>query len=262
MRQSGSSRAYGWGADAFALPLPHHSFISLCTGLSRHSGLSGRRAYVSDIFREVDEEVRRDQLKKLWERYGIFIIALAVLFVAAVAAWRGYQWWQTKQAAEWGSAYTSAVLLSEQGKYEEAEAAFAKIAKDGTASYRALAALREAGASAQRDPKAAVAAFDALANNRALGPVMQDLAALRAGFVLVDTAPYEELRSRIEPLTAPERAFRHSARALLALSAWRANDMATARRWSEMIMADGETPPGARTQAEILLALLGADSKN
>jgi len=46
---------------------------------------------VSDIFREVDEEVRRDQFKKLWERYGIFFIALAVLFVAAVGGWRGYQ---------------------------------------------------------------------------------------------------------------------------------------------------------------------------
>jgi hypothetical protein len=217
---------------------------------------------VSDIFREVDEEVRRDQLKKLWERYGIFVIALAVLFVAAVAGWRGYQWWQTKLAAESGAAFTSAVSLSEQGKYEEAEAAFAKIAKEGTASYRALAAMREATALAQRDSKAAVAAFDALANNRALGPVMQDLAALRAGIILVDTVPYEELRGRIEPLTGAGRAFHHSARALLALSAWRANDTATARRWSEIILADNETPPGIHTQAEILMSLLGADGKN
>jgi hypothetical protein len=217
---------------------------------------------VSDIFREVDEEVRRDQLKKLWERYGIYFIALAVLFVAAVGGWRGYQWWQAKLAAESGAAFAAAASLSDQGKHEEAEAAFAKITKEGTASYRALAAMREAGELAQRDPKAAVAAFDTLANNRALGPVMQDLAALRAGFVLVDTLPYEELRRRIEPLTGADRTFRHSARALLALSAWRANDAATARRWSEMILADGETPPGTRTQAEILMALLGADSKN
>jgi hypothetical protein len=217
---------------------------------------------VSDIFREVDEEVRRDQLKKLWERYGIYFIALAVLFVAAVGGWRGYQWWQAKLAAESGAAFAAAASLSDQGKHEEAEAAFAKITKEGTASYRALAAMREAGELAQRDPKAAVAAFDTLANNRALGPVMQDLAALRAGFVLIDTLPYEELRRRIEPLTGADRTFRHSARALLALSAWRANDAATARRWSEMILADGETPPGTRTQAEILMALLGADSKN
>lgn len=217
---------------------------------------------MSDIFREVDEEVRREQFKKLWEQYGIFIIALAVLFVAGVGGWRGYQWWQAKLAAESGAAFTSAAILSEQGKHEEAEAAFAKVAKEGTASYRALATMREASELAQRDPKAAVDAFDALASTRALGPVMQDLAALRAGYVLVDTAPYEDIRRRIEPMTAKDRTFRHSARALLALSAWRANDAATAKHWFEMILADGETPPGIRTQAEIVMSLLGADSKS
>lgn len=217
---------------------------------------------MSDIFREVDEEVRREQFKKLWEQYGIFIIALAVLFVAGVGGWRGYEWWQAKLAAESGAAFTSAAILSEQGKHEEAEAAFAKVAREGTASYRALATMREASELAQRDPKAAVDAFDALANNRALGPVMQDLATLRAGYVLVDTAPYEDIRRRIEPMTAKDRTFRHSARALLALSAWRANDAATAKRWFEMILADGETPPGIRTQAEIVMSLLGADSKS
>ena len=70
---------------------------------------------MSDIFNEVDEELRREQLKKLWDRYGILIITLAVLFVAAVGGWRGYQWWEGKKAAEAGSAFDAAVLLSEQG---------------------------------------------------------------------------------------------------------------------------------------------------
>ena len=47
---------------------------------------------MADIFHEVDEEVRREQLKKLWERYSIHFIALAVLIVAAVGGWRGYEW--------------------------------------------------------------------------------------------------------------------------------------------------------------------------
>jgi hypothetical protein len=217
---------------------------------------------VSDIFREVDEEVRREQFHKLWERYGIYIVALAVLFVAAVGGWRGYQWWQAKQAAEAGSAFMAAAVLSEQGKREEAEAAFAKIEKNGTASYRVLAGLREAAELAKHDPKAAVTAYDALAANRALGPVMQDLAILRAGYVLVDTAPYEELRRRIEPLTGADRTFRHSARALLAVAAWHANDAATARRWSEMILADGESPANTRSQAEMLMMLLAGGGKS
>jgi hypothetical protein len=217
---------------------------------------------VSDIFREVDEEVRRDQLKKLWERYGGYVIALAFLFVVGVAGWRGYQWWQAKQAAEAGAAFTAALMLGELGKHEEAGTAFAKIAKEGTASYRALAALREATELAQRDPNAAVAAYDALANNGSLGPVLQDEAALRAGYILVDTASYDEMRRRIEPLTGLDRTFRHSARALLAFSAWRANDVTAARRWLVTILGDIETPATTRSQAEMLMTMIGADGKS
>jgi hypothetical protein len=212
---------------------------------------------LSDIFREVDEEMRRDQLRKLWERYGIFFIALAILFVAAVGGWRAYGWWQAKLAAQAGSAFTEALVLGEQGKHQEAEAAFAKIAAEGTASYRSLAALRAAGELAERDPKAAIAAYESLANNKSLGPLMQEMAALRAAFLMVDTAPYEQLRARIEPLTTPERTYRHSARALLAVSAWRANDATNARRWLEMILADGDTPGTTRSQAEMLMTMIG-----
>jgi hypothetical protein len=217
---------------------------------------------VSDIFLEVDEEVRRDQIKKLWERYSGLIVLFAVLIVAGVGGWRGYQWWQAKQAAEAGAAFTAALVLGEQGKHEEAGTAFAKIAKEGTASYRSLAALREATELAQRDPTAAVAAYDTLAGNSSFGPVLQDEAALRAGYILVDTASYDEIRRRIEPLTGLDRTFRHSARGLLALSAWRTNDMSAARRWLQTILGDVETPATTRSQAEMLMTMIGGDGKS
>jgi hypothetical protein len=217
---------------------------------------------VSDIFREVDEEVRREQLKKLWERYGALLIAGCVLLVVAVGGWRAYQWWEGKKAAEAGAAFQAAVALSDQGKHKEAEAAFAKLAADSTASYRTLAKLREAAELAHRDPKAAVAVYDQLAADSSIGPVLQDLATLRAGMILVDSAPYDEIRQRLEPLTAADRTFRHSARATLALAAWRAKDTKAMRRWTDMILADVETPPGTRGQVQMLLALSEADKKS
>jgi hypothetical protein len=210
---------------------------------------------VSDIFREVDEEVRREQLQKLWERYGYLIIAAAVLLLVAVGGWRAYQWWENKKAMEIGTAFDAAINLSQQGKHEEAEAAFAKIAQDGTASYRMLARLTEAAELARRDSKAATAIYDALAADSSIDRSFRDLAALRAALLLVDSAPYNEMQSRLEPLTASDRAFRHSARAALALSAWRANDPAAVRRWADMILADAETPAGIRSQTQMLMAI-------
>jgi hypothetical protein len=216
---------------------------------------------VTDIFQEVDEEIRREQFKKLWQRFGTYIIAACVLVVLGVGAWRGYDWWETKKAAESGAAFEQAVTLEESGKLQEAEAAFAKLAADGTAGYRVLSRLREAAALARSDPKAAIKSYDDLAADRGAGQVIDDLAALRAGFLLVDSAPYAESRTRLEPLTGADRPFRDSARELLALSAWRQGDMSAARQWTDIIVADPRTPAGARSRAQVLSELIAAGGK-
>lgn len=216
---------------------------------------------MSDIFREVDEEVRREQLNKLWERYGAYFIAGCVLLVVAVGGWRAYQWWEAKMAAEAGTAFFAAAQLADEGKHKEAEEAFAKLAAGSPTSYRMLGKFREAAELARRDPKAAVAAYDQLAADSGMSLVLRDLAALRGSMVLVDSAPYDEIKRRLEPLTAPDRTFRHSARATIALAAWRSNNAAEMKRWSDMILADAETPPGTRGQIQMLLALSQADKK-
>jgi hypothetical protein len=216
---------------------------------------------VADIFQEVDEEVRREQFNKLWQRYGNLVVAACVLIVVAVGGWRGYEWWQAKKAGEAGAQFEAAVTLAEAGKHQEAEAAFAKLATDGTASYRVLARLREAAQLAQTDHQAAVAAYDGIAADKSAGQVIQDLAGLRAGLLLVDTTPYAEMKSRLEPLTAQDRPFRYSTRELLALSAWKAGDKNAARQWVDMLMSDPQAPAGTRNRAEILSELIAASGK-
>jgi hypothetical protein len=216
---------------------------------------------VADIFQEVDEEVRRERLNKLWQQYGNLVIAVCILIVAAVGAWRGYEWWQTKKAGEAGAAFESAVILAEAGKHQEAEAAFAKLATDGTAGYRALAQLREAAELARTDKSAAVKAYDAIAADKNTGDVIRQLAAVRAGYLLVDTAPYSEMRERLEPLTAADKTFRHSARELLALSAWKSGDANAAQQWTGMIIGDPQSPQGTRSRAEVLSELIAAGGK-
>ncbi len=217
---------------------------------------------MSDIFQEVDEEVRRERLNKLWQRYGNYFVALCVLIVAGVGAWRGYEYWQIKKAGEAGTAYEEAAKLAEAGKHQEAEAAFAKLATDGTAGYQVLARLRAAADLGSTDSKAAVAAYDAITADSRAGQAIRDLAAIRAGYLLVDSAPYSELQSRLEPLTGKDRAFRHSAREILALSAWKAGDMVAARNWTDLIMTDPQTPPQTRSRAQVLSELIAANGKS
>ena len=227
---------------------------------------------MADIFHEVDEEVRRDQLKKLWDRYSIYVIALAVLIVGGIGAWRGYEYWVAQKAAAAGAAFEAAADLSQQGKHAEAEAAFAKVAAEAPAGYRVLARLR-AAAELSADKRAeAVKAYDDIANDSSLDSNWRDLASVRAGLLLADSAPLAEMQRRLDALAEPGRSYRHTARQLLALSAWRNKDIAATQRYVDMMIADAETPrrpmlrsaigEGDVTFVDMMTALLAAAGKS
>jgi hypothetical protein len=217
---------------------------------------------VSELFDEVDEDVRRDQLKKLWDAYSIYIIAVALLIIAGVGGWRGYQYLEAKKAAEAGAAFDKAVELSEASKHSEAEAAFNDLIAKAPSGYRMLARLRVAAEVATRDPAAAAKMYDDLAADRSMGAEQQELAKVRAAGLLLETAAYPELLTRLEASAAPDGTFRHTARELLALSALRANDTTAARKWLDLIAGDGATPPSLRSRAEALQALLPPVAKS
>jgi hypothetical protein len=124
-----------------------------------------------------------------------------------------------------------------------------------------LARLRGAEELAQRDPKAAVAAFDDIAASAASGQPLQDFAALRAGMLLADTAPLAELTRRLEPIAGPGAPFRHSAREVLAFAAWKAGDTAAMHKWTQLIREDPETPPAVRERIDMLTAVAGESDK-
>ncbi|MGI9370944.1 MAG: tetratricopeptide repeat protein [Hyphomicrobiales bacterium] len=218
------------------------------------------------IFREVDDEVRAEQAKKVWEKYGAYIMGLCIGVVVAVAGIKGYQAWTKSQNEAAGEQYIEAVELARAGKIDEAEKAFAYISENGRGGYVALARFQQAAALAERNQAAeAIKVYDEIAASSDVDQAMRDLARVRAGLLLVDTASYADLEKRMADLNKPDGAWRHSAREILALVAYRAGDLGTARQLFQEILADPATPGSIRQHAQIVLGLIspqGSASKD
>jgi hypothetical protein len=214
---------------------------------------------MSDIFREVDEDLRREQYKAIWNKYGNYIVAIAVLIVVAAGGYRGWEYWQNRQAEQSGDKFIVALTQADEGKKAEATATLDELARGGTGAYPYFARMREAAMkTADGDTKGAVDAFDAVAKDNAAPSLIRDVARLRAALALSDTAGLADLESRIGDMAKAGQPFRHTAREILALSAWRAGDFTKAKGYIDELNADAETPQSTRQRAALLQQLIRA----
>lgn len=213
---------------------------------------------MTDIFHEVQEDLRRERLQKAWERYGWLVVLIAVLLVAGVGGWRGYEYYKARQAEAAGDRYQAATRLAAEGKADEARAAFAAIVAEGPAGYRDLARVRAAAEVAETNPAEALSLLKDVADDPSADPLLRDAARARAGYVAIDVAPRDEVRRLIEPLANDASPWRHAAREILGLAAYKAEDAAEARRQFEALVADPEAPPAARQRGDLMLAVLPA----
>jgi len=213
---------------------------------------------MSDIFREVDEEVRRDKAVEFWKKYQNYLIAVAALIVLATAGWRFYDYRRLQAAQAAGAQFEQALDLDRSGKETEASAALANVAAQGPNGYRIVARLAEAAVLAKTDRVGAIAAYDALAGDAAIDPLFQEAARLRAALLRLDEGQIDKAKAALEALAGPAGAYRHTAREMLGVIALAAQDYEGAGKWLDMIVADPDAPQSPRQNAELLLGLVAS----
>jgi hypothetical protein len=206
---------------------------------------------------EVDESVRQDRYQQLWDKYGVYALGVAVLVVACVAGYKGWTFWQQKQAQEAGAKFIQALSMEDGADAAKAREMLAVLADSGPEGYRVLARFQLAAAAAKAgETDKAVADYDALATDSSVDPILRGHATLQAAALRLDKADYAEMERRLKGLVDAGSAWRFSARELLGLSAYRLNNMREAERQFSELVGDQETPPNLRERANMMLALI------
>lgn len=214
------------------------------------------------FIREVNEDLRSDFFKQMWRRYGKIIIGVAFLIVAGTAAKSGYEYYRTTQASASGDRFLTAMKLASDNKVDDSIAAFKELETQGYGSYPVLARMRAATLTAEKgDVKGAIAAFKVIGTDMSIPQAIRDAARLRAAFLMIDTATYDDVSSQIQDMAIPANNFRNSAREALGLAAFRAGDMKKANDWFKQIADDSEAPRNVVTRAQMLLDLIAASGQ-
>ena len=213
---------------------------------------------MSDLFREVDEEVRQEQIITFLKRYGRTIIAIVVLSITALG---GYNYWQSqvqdKREAE-SERFVAAVGLMADGELTAAADRFAAIEYDtGRQGYGMLAGFRKADALAQSgDIAGGVAEYDAIAADSGIEEFYRDLARIWAANLLVNMASPEEIDERLLRLSGEDSNHRFSALELRATAHFRARNIEKSRVLFELVSEGAPMSSGARLRATQMLGIL------
>lgn len=211
---------------------------------------------MADLFREVDEALREDRAKTLWQKYGSLVIAVALALVLGTAAYVFWENWQARQARAHSAALSAALATAPDDPAAAADA-LAAVAEDANADQAVLARLYAAGLRAEADDReSAVALYRSIAEDDSVDRLWRDLALLLAVLHGIDTGDPAALEADLGPLAADDSPWRFSARELLGLLALRQDDRERAREQFAALAEAEDAPQGVRSRAAELTALL------
>lgn len=212
---------------------------------------------MTDIFREVDEDIRREKYQHLWDRYGVFLIGTAVAIVVVAAAIVGWRAYQLSEAEDASASYNQALRDAEAMTAGEAATYFRAAADDLPNGYKLLARFQEAASRAEAGERdVAIQVYDEIAADDGADPVLRGLANIKAGLLLLDRGSDDDLRARLTPLAEPTAGWRNVAREILGFSAYKSGDYAAAKTRFDEIIADPSAPAGLRDRAHVMNAVL------
>ena len=211
------------------------------------------------VFREVDEELRRDRMRKLWRQGGPFVIAAAVLVVVVVAGYEGWTWWQKTQSAKSSDQFYAAAELADGTDIAAAQKGLDAVIAQTSGGYPMLAQFREAALLSQNGKTdEAVAAYDALAsslNNTHL----RELALILAGNLLIDKGDLDAVQQRVGGSLTPSSPLRNAAREVLGLVQYKAGKLDDAMGSFQAILDDPLSTRDLRNRIQIYVLQLFAE---
>jgi hypothetical protein len=213
------------------------------------------------FLREVDENLRRDQLRALARKYAPLMIGGVLLLLAAVGGWLYWQDRQEAAAAKDSEQLAQIYVDIGAGKLASVPPRLDTLAKEGTGAIRATAMFtRAAVAIEQNDRPTAIAQYQAIAADDDLPAPYRDLARIRATALEFDAMKPEQVIARMEPMAKPGNPWFGSAGELTAMAMIKQNRKLEAGRLFAAIAADRQVPDSIRARSVQIAGTLGVDA--
>ena len=215
---------------------------------------------MSDIFHEIEEDIRRERLDKLWEKHGSTGMIIAGALVIGVAS---YLWWgeaTERRNAALSDEYLAASEVLASGDAEVGLTALDEIIANSAGGYVVLASMQKAASlAADGKTEEAIRAYDAIRSSNKTEDLLGQLAAIKAGWLLVESEDFANMKARLGDIAFAEAEGPWAAAAteVLAYSAVRAENLEEAEALYLKIRTMRSASMGIVGRSAEMLSIIG-----
>lgn len=209
------------------------------------------------FIREIDEELKNEKIKKIWDKYGLFIIIFVVAAVFAAVSFESFQAWKDKRNQEMSDTFAYALNLQNQGRYAEAKEVLVSLQNSDRGIYSDIAKMQEASLLVEQNQlQDAMKVLENITQNEDFNPQIRDIATLKLASFKLKDAPAEEIKTLLAPLTADQSVWKNTAKELLAMLAVREKDFQGAKNLYQEISESPEAADTLKARAQDMINVL------
>ena len=214
------------------------------------------------FIREIDEELKNEKLKKIWDKYGLFIILFVTVAVTAAVSFETFKAWREKRNQEFSDSYAYALNLQNQGRYGEALEILEGLQKSKKAIYSDIAEVQIANVMIEQNKiEDAIAILEKISKSEDFNAQMKQIAIIKLASYKLDYAPAKEIQEMLEPLVTENGVWTNIAKELLAMLAVRENDFDKAKTLYQEISVAANTPETLKIRAQDMLNVISEAQK-
>ena len=209
------------------------------------------------FIREVTEEVKNDQLKQMWEKYGIYIILLVVFAIVGAVSYEGIKSWQIKRSETWSDTYAYALNLEGQGKYDESLEVLEKMEQTGGNIYSNIAKLQTANILFEQGKiDAAVEILEEIVEDKSINKKLRDVSAIKLASYKLDSGSYEEIETLLKPLIEENGSWASIAKEMMAMASIREGNIEEGRAIYNELLNTPNLPDALKMRVQDMLSVL------
>ena len=209
------------------------------------------------FIREIDEELKNEKIKKIWDKYGLFIIAFVVVAVFAAVSFESFKAWQDSRNQEMSDTFAYALNLQNQGRFAEAEEVLTSLKNSKRGIYADIAQMQLVNMAAeQNQTQKAIELLQEIVRNDDFNPQMRDVAVLKLASFQLPSTPADEIKNLLLPLSAEPNAWQNTAKELLAMLAVREKNFAEAQKLYQEISSSPNAADTLKARAQDMMNVL------